>query len=88
MVQVLALQVDLRPAAQGGQALGVVHGAGATDIMLQLVFELGHEGGVAAAGLVRRAQLVERVDQRLGDEHAPVRAEVPALVREVNHLHS
>ena len=87
VVQVLALDVDLRAAALLGQALREVDGAWAPDVVLELVAELGFELAIFASGGVRVAQLVERVGQRLGDEHAAVRAEVAALVREVIHPH-
>jgi hypothetical protein len=51
--------------------------------VLQLALELGAERGIVAVALVLRLELVERADQRLGDEHAAVRAEVPARVRQV-----
>jgi hypothetical protein len=48
--------------------------------MLELALELRDELRIAAVTSVLFAQLVERVDQRLGDEHAAVRAEMAALV--------
>ena len=61
---------------------------GTTDEVREFVLELGDELRVLAVALVRRAQFVERVHERLGDEHAAVRAEVTALVRQVVHLHA
>ena len=49
-------------------------------------FELGDEIGIAAIPPVAFAQLIERVDQRLGDEHAPVRTEMTALVGKYTDL--
>jgi hypothetical protein len=51
--------------------------------MLQLIAELGVERRIRARRGVSIAQLVERLRERLGDEHAAVRAEVPARIREV-----
>ena len=59
--------------------------------MRELVFELGDELGIVAIARVLVAELVERADQRLGDEHAAVGPEVAArireVVREISHLH-
>ena len=88
VIEVLALQVDLRAAEQFAPAPRVVDRARAADEVRELVLELGDELGIRAVALVRRAQFVERVHQRLGDEHAAVGAEVPALVGQVVHLHA
>ena len=59
--------------------------------MRELVFEFGDEVGIVAVARVLRLQLVERADQRLGDEDAAVGAEMAArvgkIVRDVTHLH-
>src|SRR5262245_36158121 len=65
----------------------MVDGARPADVMLELVFELGAKLTIVAIVLVRGAQLVERLDQRFGDEYAAVRPEMPVLVRKVIHLH-
>src|SRR6266487_2898599 len=70
------------------QPPGVVNRGRPADVVLELVLELGDELRILAAALVRPPELVERVHQRLGDEHPAVLAEMPALVRKVNHLHS
>ncbi len=51
--------------------------------MLELALEFRDEVGIVAVARVLRLQLVERRDQRLGDEHAAVGAEMPALVGQV-----
>ncbi len=59
--------------------------------MRELVLEFGDEGGIAAVARVLLLELVERADQRLGDEYAAVRAEMAALVgkviQRIGHLH-
>ena len=59
--------------------------------MFELALELGDELGIASIARVAFAQLVERMDQRLGDEYAAIGTEMAALVgkviREVSHLH-
>ena len=83
VIQILALEVDLRPAEQLRPTFGVVDGAGTADVVLQLVFEFGLEGGIGLGGGIGRAQLVERLDQRLGDEGAAVGTEMAVRVRQV-----
>jgi hypothetical protein len=87
VVQVLALEVDLGAAEEARPALRVVDGARATDVVLELVLELGDELGVLAVALVGRAQLFQRVHERLGDEHAAVGPEMPPRIGKVIHFH-
>ena len=77
-----------RTAEQLRPALGMVDGARTADVVLQLVAELGGEGGILARRLVGGEQLVQRMGERLGDEHAAVGAKVPARVGQVMHPHS
>src|SRR5690349_211451 len=61
--------------------------------MRELVLELGDEVEIVAKPQVRSLELVERRDQRFGDEHAAVRTEVTTLVGQLaalpwfSHLH-
>jgi hypothetical protein len=87
VVQVLALEVDLRPAQQLRPAPGVVDRARPADVVLEFVMEFRHEGGIAPAALVGVAQFIERLAERFGDEHAAVGSKVPARVGQVIHLH-
>ncbi len=82
MVQILALEVDLRAAQMLGPAAGVVDGARASDEMLQLAPQLGIERPVRTAALVGRAQLVQGMDQGFGDEHAAIRPEMTSRIRQ------
>jgi hypothetical protein len=77
VIQVLALEVDLRAADVLREAARVIDRARAADVVLELVGELGLELGIGAEARVRRSELVERRAQRLGDEHSAVRAEMP-----------
>ena len=88
VVQVFALDVDLRAAAALRQPPSVVDRARPPHIVLELVVKLGLERGIGARALIGIAQLVERVRQRFGDEHAAVGAEMPARVGQVIHPHS
>ena len=88
VVQVFALQIDLRAAEQLGPALRVIDRARPSDVVLELVSELGNELGIRAATRVRVAQLIERVRERLGNEHSAIGTEMPACIGQVNHLHS
>jgi len=76
VVQVLALEQDLRPAHLAAQALGVVDRAGAADVVRQVLVEGGDEGRIDARGVVGIGQLLQRAHQSLGDEAAAVAAEV------------
>ncbi len=87
VVEVLALEEDARTTSMLGEPLGEVDRARPTDEVLKLVGQLGLELGVRANFFIGLAQLGERPDQSLGDEHAAVGPEVPPRVRQVIHLH-
>jgi len=80
VVEVFALEVDLRAADLAAQSCGVIDRARAADEVLQFVLELGHEFGVAAVAGVGGFKFMQRVDQRFGDESAAVGPEMPAGV--------
>ena len=83
VIQILALQPDLRAAELARPALGVIDGRRTADVMLELALEFRDEVGIVAVARVLRLQLVERRNQRLGDEHAAVGAEMSALVGQI-----
>ena len=87
VVEILALEIDLRAAEPLRPAPRVVDRARTADVVLELVAELGEKLGIRPVALVLAPELVQRVDERLRDEHAAVRTEVPPGVREVMHLH-
>ena len=60
MIQVLALEIDLRPAELIGQALGMVDRTRPPNVMLELVLEFGDELRVVLSGGVGLVQFGER----------------------------
>ncbi len=80
VIEVFALQVDLRTAQAVRQPLGVVDGAGAPDVVLQFVGELGLEFRIVAKAQILLAQLLDRRDQCLGHVDAAVWSEVAAFI--------
>ncbi len=76
VVQVLALEQDLRAADLAAEPLGVVDRAGPADVVLEVLVVLGDEGRILARLIVGRCQLLQRPDQGLGDEAAAVAAEM------------
>ena len=83
MVEIFALEPNLRTAAVLRQTPGVIDRAGTPDVVLELRCELRDKCGILAHQLVLRAQFVESVHQRLGDKHATVGSEVALLVGKV-----
>ena len=83
VVEVLTLEVDLRPAQHLRPAPRVIDRTGPAHEVLQLVTELCLEVRIMAVALVGLAQLGERADQRLGDEQATIRAEMPGCIRKI-----
>ena len=88
VVQVFALQIDLRAAEQLGPAPRVINRAWPADEVFQLALKFSDEIRIMLIMQIRRAQLVERVHQRLGDENSAVGSEVSARVRKVVGLHA
>jgi hypothetical protein len=76
VVQVFALEVDLRAADHLGPALRVIDRRRAADEVLQFAAVLVEELGIIAVAGVGFVQFAERVGQRFGDEAAAVGAEV------------
>src|SRR4051812_32359670 len=81
VVQLVALEVDLRAAEMLGQALGEVERARSADVMGQVGGHLGLEGRVGLGLAVGLLELEDQRHQRLGDETAAEDAEMPAFVR-------
>ena len=88
VVEVLALEVDLRPAALFGQSPGKVEGAGPADVVLQPVGELLVEGRIRLGLTIGSVQLQKRGHQGLGHVAAAELAEMAAFVRVVVHGNS
>ena len=79
--EILALEKDPRAAERGGQPRRFVDRRRPTDVVLQQTIELGVEGFIVAHGEVRALELLDRVDERLGDVASAELAEVAARVR-------
>ena len=80
MVELVALEVDLRAAEMLGHPLGEIERARPPDIMLQEIVELGLEARVRFGVLVGLLQREDQRHQRFGDEAAAEHAEMAALV--------
>jgi hypothetical protein len=80
VVEVLALEEDLRAAHLAAHARGVVDRAGPAHEVRELAPEFGQELGVVPVLLVGRLQFVDGVRERLAHETAAVDAEVAAVV--------
>jgi len=83
VVEVFALEVDLRPALDRRQALGMVNRARPAHIVLEFGFEFGHEFGIGAVMRVGALEFVKRVHQGFGDKDAAIGPEVSVGVRQV-----
>ena len=77
VIQVFALEEDLRAPQQLRPPPGMVDGSGPPDVMLEFVAEFGQEPGVPATLRVRVAQLLQGVRQRLGDKDSAIGTEMP-----------
>jgi hypothetical protein len=82
VVEVLALEVHLRPAGVGGEALGEVERRGPVDAGLEPVGEVALELCIGAGAVVLGLKLVEGGHERFGDETPAVGAEPPGGVGE------
>src|SRR5262249_27245852 len=87
MVQILALQVDLRATELAGQPPGMVDRAGTSHIVLEVAGKLGEKLRIVAAALVGGLQLFERENKGFRDEDTAVLAEMARCVRQVIHPH-
>ena len=80
VVQLIALEVDLCAAEVLRQAFGEPERGGPADIVLQVVLEVGVEGGVGFGGVVGALDLQDQRHQRFRDEAAAVFSEAAAVV--------
>ena len=80
VIQVFALEKNLRASDFGRQALGVVQRAGTADIIGQVGVKFGLKGGVGLVARVVIAQLVQRLHQGFRNKTPAVDAEMAALV--------
>ena len=70
VVEVLALEIDLRAAEMRGQALGEIERRRPADIMREMAVHLALEGGIGLGRGVGLLQIEDQRHQRLGDEAA------------------
>ncbi len=82
VVEILALEQDLRAADVAAQAFGVVNRAGPADVVLQVLVVGGNERRIDPRLVVGGSQFLQRPDQGLGDETAAIAAEMPVGVGE------
>jgi hypothetical protein len=68
VVEIFALEPDLRPAEFFRPAAGMIDGAWAPDKMLEFIGELGQELRIVAVSVVRLSQLFDGVYQCFRDE--------------------
>jgi hypothetical protein len=87
VVQVFALEVNLRAAEHFRPALGVVNRRRTADEMLQLVFVFGTKCRIGLRGGIGFLQFIERAKQGLGDKDATVGTEMALGVGEVILTH-
>ncbi len=85
VVQVFALQEYLRAAEQFAPALRVVNRGGTTDKILQLALIFRDEVVILLIFLIGFAQFIQCMNQRFGDEHAAILAEMASFVGQVIH---
>ena len=83
VVQILALEPDLRAAEPPAPALGVIERRRTTHVVGQIAVQLGPEFGIVAQAFVGLAQFLDGLHQGLGDETSTVGPEVPVLVRQL-----
>ena len=86
VVEVLALEVDPRPAELLAQPPGEVQRARPADVVLEVAVQLGPERRVLPGPLVFLFKLVNRPHERLGDILPAVRAETAVGVGDVGQV--
>ena len=87
VVQVFALQPDLRAAQMLGQSRGMVNGARAADVVFQIVVELFPKRRVVFRCFIGIRQLLQGGNQCFGDIKSAVFAEKALLVGRVVVFH-
>ncbi len=80
MVELVALQIELRAAEMTGQPLGEIEGARPPDIMLKVIVELGLKRRVCACSGIGRLDREHQRHQGFGDIAPAIDAEMAALV--------
>ena len=80
MRQVFALQEDPRAAGGRGEPLRLEHRRGAPDVVREQAAQLGLKRRIIAGDEIGALELLDRLDQRFGDETAAELAVVAAGV--------
>ena len=80
VIQILALQINLRPAGVLAEPLGVIQRRWPADVMLEQVVQFAAEGVVAASGIVGRRQFHESGSQCFRDVTAAELAETTRTI--------
>ena len=80
VVQLLALEIDLRAAEVFGQPLGEIQRRGAADIVPEIAVHFRLECRIGLGVGVSLLQIEDQRHQRFRDEAAAENAEMPALV--------
>ena len=81
VIELLALQIDLRAAEMLRQPLGVIERRRTADIVLQMAVHLAAERRIGLRLRISLFEIEDQRHQRLGDEAPAEHAEMPALVR-------
>jgi hypothetical protein len=81
MVEVFALEVNLRPAESIGPVFGMINRAGTPYIVLEFIGKLSLEFRVITEMQILLAQLFNRRDQRFSHEDAAVWAKMAGAIR-------
>ena len=88
VVEVFALEVDLRAAAGFAEPAGVVNRAGAANVVLEFVLVFGQKVWVVFIAGVFALQFVQRSHQGFGHISAAVAPKVALCVGKVIRMHS
>ncbi len=80
VIELVALEVDLRAAKVLGQPLGVIERARPAGIMGVEVFKLGMERGIVLGLRIGSLKLKDKRHQRFGDEASAIKAEMTPLI--------
>ena len=81
VIEVLALEIDFRPAQMRAQAFGEIERIGPAHVLPQVIVELGAEDVVVLGLLVGALEFEDERHQRLGDVAAAENAKMSVFVR-------
>ena len=87
VVEVFALEMDLRAAQLPAPAFGVIERAGAADVTRQVSVQFRQKFWIVAVVLPRFVQLVQRSHERFGDEATAIATEMAGGIGELAVVH-